>query len=254
MYNNTKRQRTQSGGGGLLGTLLGTGGSYASRPYKRPRYSNSRSLANPKPTPAQALNKPEKKNVDIALIRDGGAGAFQPLNTGPMFTNPGLLNGTTIGPAAQGQRLGRKILMKSFFLRWTVSFPANVEPQGGSPIRCLVVYDRQSNAAPPLITDVLTVDNFNSPMNLNNSERFIIVADFLTPPISRESEYSVSGTFFKKINLETIFNDTNASDYSAIQTGSITVFWCQNGWIDVTPEQAVPALVEYYSRIRYIDN
>ena len=41
----------------------------------------------------------------------------------------------------------------------------------------VLVYDKETNGAAPIATDIFTVNDSMSPMNLANSDRFIVVAD-----------------------------------------------------------------------------
>ena len=81
---------------------------------------------------------------------------------------------TVLNDVAQGTtaitRLGRKILMKSVLVQGTLT---NSSGQG----RILIVYDRQANGAAPAATDVLTSNTIMAIQNLDNRDRFIILAD-----------------------------------------------------------------------------
>jgi len=83
------------------------------------------------------------------------------------------------------QRIGRGVHMKSLYLRGAMFPSGNPGTNSGEYIRVAVVYDRQPNGAVPNYSDIfLTVDasgnGSNGPFdmpNLNNSERFVILAD-----------------------------------------------------------------------------
>lgn len=188
-----------------------------------------------------AKNKtgPEKKNIDITAtigVASGSAtfGAVQDLNV--------VAQGTTAET-----RLGRKIIMTSMELRWSYSLaPTSIQ---GSPLRVLVVYDKQANAAAAAATDILqTPAVFTTCMNLANSERFVVIMSFLTEPISLNNNYSVAGVQYRRFRLETVFNDTNAGTIADIQTGAILLLTCQDGNIGTANASFL-----YYSRIRFED-
>jgi len=137
--------------------------------------------------------------------------------------------------------------MRSLDLRWT----ANLSPTSivGSPIRVLVIYDKQSNAALPAILQIVNTNDFLSPMNLSNSDRFTVIRSFYTEPLSVNNNYSVSGHEYIKMDLEAIYNDTNGGTIADIQTGSIILLVAQDSNITT----AGP-FFSFISRIRFDDN
>lgn len=166
------------------------------------------------------------------------------------FTTPGptfLLNGLVPDSTATG-RIGRKIVMKSLYVRWTVNMAATSTL--GAPCRIIVVYDKQANAQAPATADVLVADSFLSPNNLSNRDRFVILADEVTEPIGvATGVYTASGVIFKKLNLETMYNAGNAGTIGDITSGSVYILAAQAGAIGT----AAP-IWSFRSRIRYTDN
>lgn len=82
-----------------------------------------------------------------------------------------LLNTVATG-AAQTQRVGKKILMKSLQIRGLVTNKATTI---SSQVAWMIVYDRRPAAALPLITDILNSISPNSFLNDANSARFKIL-------------------------------------------------------------------------------
>lgn len=212
--------------------------------FKRPRVDYSkrfpprRTLTNPVKSRRAVV---EKKNKDTFFT-------LQPTAAAPIFTNPGatsLLNGIPVG-TGPSERLGRKLTMRSLYLRYSVSLAAT--STGGSPIRILVVYDKQANGAAFAPTDNLDANDFNSPNNLGNAERFITLMDILTPVVSVQNDFSVCGTAFKKIGLDEMFNDTGGGTITDILSGSLYALVAQTSSIGV----ASP-LVNLFFRLRYTD-
>jgi len=156
-----------------------------------------------------------------------------------------LLNGLANGSDAS-TRIGRKITVKSLLVRWTASLAAT--SAGGSPIRVLVVYDKQANATIPAITDILLVDSFQSQNNLSNRDRFVTISDVITEPMSAGNNFSVSDVIYKKLNLEVMFNAGSAGTIGDITSGSIYCFTAQNGHITTASGTFVANC-----RIRYTD-
>lgn len=161
------------------------------------------------------------------------------------FSAGQLLNGVANGTDAS-TRIGRKLTIKSLLLKyqWQLA-PTST---GGSPLRILVVYDKQANGAAPAITDILLADNFNSPNNLSNRDRFVTIFDRITDPVSTGDQFAIADVNFKSLELEQMFNAGSAGTIADITSGSIYLFVAQMGGIGT----ANPFFA-YRSRIRYTD-
>lgn len=166
-------------------------------------------------------------------------------NSSIWYATPRLLNGCIQGTESIN-RIGRKIHMKSIYMRY--SFALASTSTGGGVLRILVVYDKQANATAPAITDILLADEFHAPNNLSNRDRFVTLMDVLTEPISTGSLNSVSGVEYRKINLEAMFNTGNAGTIGDITSGSVYLFTCTNGTI-LTANSSFGARV----RIKFTD-
>ena len=116
-------------------------------------------------------------------------------------------------------------------------------------MRIIVVYDKQANATAPAITDVLVADSFIGQNNLNNRDRFVILCDQISAPIGAQSDSSVGGVIYKKINLETMFNAGSAGTIGDITSGSVYLFVAQTAGIGI----ANPSF-NWRARIRFQDN
>lgn len=180
-----------------------------------------------------------------------GERKFKDVNNSPSlalaatFTTPVLLNGIVPGSDA-GNRIGRKVIWKTIYLRMVASLaPTSV---GGAPVRVIIFYDKQANATAAAVTDLLVTDNFVSPNNLNNRDRFVVITDQVMDPISTGDQFSVSMECFKKINLETVFNSGSAGTVGDITSGAIYIMFAQSGAVTT----AAPG-VTYYARLRFDD-
>lgn len=139
-----------------------------------------------------SLGGKENKFVDVTN-GTGDTPANQKIVNTSSSTTIILLNGLKLGTAAFN-RIGNKISMKSLY--WSLNYGLKgVDADPGTdtenytvPVRAMIVYDKQANGAAPVIGDLLSaftgVDNStarpidtNSPNNLNNRERFIVVMD-----------------------------------------------------------------------------
>lgn len=168
----------------------------------------------------------------------------------------GVVNSTTfsavrlLNPTMQGvtaaTRLGRKITMTSLLVKMSIALAPT--STGGSPCRVLIVYDKQTNGAAPAITDVLLANDFHSPQNLNNTDRFTVILDKITDPVSVSNNASISHNFYKQFQLELVTKDTSAGDVTDIITGGIFAFTAQNSAVLVV----TPAIISF-TRIRFFD-
>lgn len=197
--------------------------------FKRPRINGPVSVAR---------RIGESKFVDIS--------SAQTLRFGQADFNAGvLLNGLANGNTAS-TRVGRKIHMTSLLIRGHVYLSST--STGGGPVRILVVYDKQANAAAPSITDVLLDDNVDSPNNLSNRERFVTILDKFVDPISKEGEFARAFVLYKKIRLDTLFNENSSGNITDITSGSLYLFISQSGNI-----ATANGGIDFHTRVRYTD-
>lgn len=185
----------------------------------------------------------EKKTIDVDVTTMEAYSTAQ-------FT---LLNGSATGTDFT-DRIGRKIIMKSLYLRCSLE-PADNSNLANSTVRVFVVYDMQTNGAIPAITDILKSAHPLAQLNLNNRDRFKILYDKLWTPgavsntATQSFAYGPLVTSFKKwkkLNLETIYGGTTAA-VASIQTGSlylVTLGTLGTGNGDI---------LGFSSRVRFID-
>lgn len=212
------------------------------QPFKKPRQLPKK-VAPTKSLVYQQNTVPsrgsEKKEIVAALPTAAGV-----VNS-TTFSAGTLLNHTAQGTGATN-RLGRKIALHSILVRYSLSLaPTSV---GGSPCRILIVFDKQSNGVAPAITDILLSNDFHSPMNLNNTDRFIIIFDEMTEPVAVSGNYSVSKNLYRKLGLEVQYKDTSNNDITDFASGSIYAFVAQNSAV-TTAAGAIASL----TRIRFSD-
>jgi len=136
--------------------------------------------------------------------------------------------------------------MKSVFVRWAGALAATTT--GASPLRMLVVYDKQNNKATPAATDILHADQLDSPMELANSKRFVVVMDESIPCFGTAGPQSYFIERFRKVDLDVEFNETNGGTSADVNTGLLVAMFYQLGTLLV----ASPTN-EFYSRVRFVD-
>lgn len=180
----------------------------------------------------------EKKFVDTntnTLITAGQATA-----TGPVLLNP-IAQGTDAI-----MHTGREITMTSVYWQFFLSLAAT--SAGSSPIRMLIVYDKQCNGVAPTIAQILAADQLNSPNNLDNRDRFITLVDEIVECCGTGGPQSFMRKGYRKISLPVVFNATTTATITAIQSGSVTAWFYQDGQI-ITANP----VSNLYTRIRFDD-
>lgn len=155
-----------------------------------------------------------------------------------------LLNGIAQG-VASGERIGRKVTMKSLFLRGYFSYQGATT--GSVPIRVLIVYDNQTNAVAPVATDIVLQDTIVSPMNLGNAQRFKVLYDHVFN-MGQNSQQTINFQKYIKLNHEITYNTGATNTVGSIQTGSVYLLvWTNGGLAGSVPAHNV------WSRIRFVD-
>lgn len=191
------------------------------RPFKKPRYVQPYKRRQIKPSA-------EKKSYDLP------AAAYQ-ANTTAVFT-PLCIPVT--GDDIQN-RTGRKVSMKNLYIRGIVqtessaAFPST--DHGGQLVRMIVFLDKQPTPATALVaTDILNASTSVSHLNLNNRERFQIIADkqysFDPYHFSNTATQSYASTtnqtrvikLFKTLkDTSVVFNATNGGTVADITSGAL---------------------------------
>lgn len=176
--------------------------------------------------------------------------------TGSAITNSGAV--TFLNGVAQGtdytNRIGRKVIIKSIlanFLFW----PSLLQSDKGDCVRFLCVYDTQTNSgSAPAVTDILATADVNSPMNLNNRDRFHIIFDkrITMGAAAYTAGAFVSGAIFqkhtslyKKCAKDVIFSGTGAT-IGSVQTGAIHL-------LTIAKNNTVTSM-DCYFRFRFLDS
>ncbi len=116
-------------------------------------------------------------------------------------------------------------------------------------VRIMIVHDKQTNQAQFALADLLfdatTVDNIQSPPNINNASRFNILYDRLHT-LSAASTTNVQRVIHKKLNMKTRY-DAAVGDITDLTQDSISLVFIAD---EVTND---PGITFNY-RSRFIDN
>jgi len=164
-----------------------------------------------------------------------------------------LLNGCIAGSDI-GNRVGRKINMKSLMIRINFAPIISVPSPLGNLARAIVVYDSQTNITASTSTLLLNADNVLDPNKLENRERFTVLMDkFVSLPTHNYTgSVPVAGSptqrlikKFIRINKDTIYN--------AGSTGSVTDIVSGSLYLIVIALNATYSF-QTNSRVRFVDN
>lgn len=163
------------------------------------------------------------------------------------------------------QRVGRKILIKSVYIRGRIALAAsdaNALIDAPSQLgRIILLWDKQPNGALPSVSDILTSATATAQFNINSRDRFKILKDkqwafgYYNRSTTATQTYAVADNvcfpikIYKKLNLETIFNGS-AGTIADISSGSLVLFFI--GTEASGTNQGAQATISI--RVRYKDN
>lgn len=135
-----------------------------------------------------------------------------------------LLNGMAQGTDSD-ERAGRKTHGKTLSIKLLVSNEAGAPFM--SPMRVMVIYDKQSNKAAPIIGDLLDTTTMTASKNINNRDRFQVLGDEVIQLGAGAATTGSAGNmtffykrFFNLRNLETTFADASAG-VGSVNTGAL---------------------------------
>lgn len=208
---------------------------------------------NKRPTSQKKFNKQDNFGIHKPLTRIKPELKYKDNNPTPSlppfgtWITPVLINGMAIGGGAT-QRVGRRVTFTKLISRVSFYAATAIPPTEDTKIRILVFLDKQSNGATPTITQVLATDNFTSPMNLDNRDRFVVLADVITKDSVGINNQATELYFTRKFNIETTFNVNNNGDVGDIATGSIFFSICGSNVLFSTGISS-----NNYHRLRFVD-
>lgn len=204
-------------------------------------------------TPVQANKKKYTPGINnTSAFQDPGTSIEKKnIDTTPTAW-PSATIGWTITPVnliAQGtaanEHVGRKVSMKSIMLRSKFT--------STDVTRVVLVYDKEANGVLATTAQIFSIDRINSPMNLDNSDRFVVLADVIPAGINKNGDpgYTAMGStpnfynIYRKCSLPMLFNATTTATITAINCGAILL--CTNS------ENGNVADELTYARIRFTD-
>lgn len=190
-----------------------------SAPFKKPRKATQTKMTGYNFLPTRVSAKGELKDKTTQFTNRIVAAQTTATTASTLMT---MAQGT-----AATERVGRRIVMKSLWVRWVLSMAAT--SAGNSGVRILIVYDKQTNGAAAATTDVVDTDVIQSFKNLGNERRFITLMDEHIECLGTQGPQSVFGQRYIKMNLPAEFNSGTTGAISDVQTGSLLMFVWQNG-------------------------
>lgn len=198
-------------------------------------------------------SKPELKNIDYIT------NTLFPTSASSNFNVANVINLVAQG-ATPLQYIGRSLMMKKLSFRYIFNSNTtnlSVATNGSFMVRLLLVYDKDPNGTAPLITEILTTDDFGSFNNLDSADRYCVLYDKIKQ-INPDGGGAVGGAvngaigFWKgniKLNHIMKFQGATAA-ITSITKGAIYAFIAQNG------DGNFAGLVtqgQWWSRVRFID-
>ncbi len=204
-------------------------------------------------------NKRKRNERDRRLRRYGTGGWIDPYNTEYKFFDTDsnfpnvdptgsirLLNAIPKGDGVS-ERDGRLVSIKSIEFKATLTKTGTGDQ--ANVMRILFVIDKQANGVAATAAKILQASDEQSPRNLDNRSRFIILSDknYVLNTLPQQGNVKTC-KLYKNLNLRTIYNSLSAGDITTIQTNALYVLFIskRNAAADVIG-------VESYTRIRYTD-
>jgi len=159
----------------------------------------------------------EKKVVDTA------AASYVVDTTGSIT----LINGVAQG-SDYTNRIGRKWTMTAVQLTGVLGPNASADNATGTHAKVLIIYDSQPNGALPSMSDIFTASTSDAFMNLNNRDRFKVIAvhDCALGPFDNTTTVALADNstqlvnVYKSVQLQVI-NDGTTAAIGDIQTGAL---------------------------------
>jgi len=190
------------------------------------------------------------------------------------ISGPWGINTTPIGAALHTpvlgsdytNRIGRKTVIKSLYIRGRIQLQETDQPSGptnpsytpAQQCRMIVYVDFQPNGSAPALSDILNNSDPIGQLNPNNRDRFKIVKDktwVFDPLYVNGDTITFNRTIydfkvFKKLNLEVIYNSTNGGTIADIQTGALGIYFVGD---NAPPPVEYAAICSFTSRTRFED-
>lgn len=157
----------------------------------------------------------------------------------------------------ESQRIGRKCVIKSLFIKgYILSNATSDENKTSDRMRIIVYQDKQCNGATAAVTDILETAAINSFRNLAESGRFKILKDKTYVTGSPGGSYNGTNDLWaaKYVNLRINFANLNIPLEFNSTTGAITEIRSNNIGILALSELGTPSqTLAYTARVRFSD-
>lgn len=139
-------------------------------------------------------------------------------------------------------RDGNQIRAKSLELNFNVTQHSSAT---ASQARVIVGIQTDPEGNPPAWTDLMISATTVAPRNLQNRHNFIILKDYVFP-LAINGRRNAASQFYRRIDLKQLYNGTGAS-IGSLKQGGLFIAYLAN-------EATNTPTLNYYSRVRYLDN
>lgn len=184
---------------------------------------------------------------DVSMLKNMINTEYKVINStrSTSITNSGaltLLNAAAKG-SNQGDRDGRQFRVKSVEAKyfWRINASATT-----TVCRMMLFIDKQPSGATLSTSDLLETVSVVGQRNLDNRKRFVILRDELVG-LGDNGNQICPGKFYKKLDMKTIFDDSDAGTIADISSNALYCFFISDQATN-TPH------VEFDARVRFIDN
>lgn len=194
------------------------------------------------------LKTSEIKNFDVTLATTA-------------ITTAGIIVDSTLNLVRLGtddnNRVGRKISIISIHLRGSLHMPSQTVLSSMNALYRVILYlDTQCNGATAAVADILATADEKSFLNLDNTDRFIILKDWFFK-LGTETNTVLAGPVYASTLMQKVLTFNKKCDFSIkfdADAGAITDITSNNIGIMAIASTANNAFLDMTSRIRFSDN
>lgn len=182
--------------------------------------------------------------------RDGEL-KFKDFASSTAFQQAGAVNPdfTTVAQGVgETERIGKKIVVKSIYLRGVIVHQPTAAISGGNTVRIMIVNDKQANGAAFTVGQVLNPQSYLAHRNLENVDRFRVLRDSTFSMNSEgvnESQKNIS--MYIKCNIPIEYDSSTTSGAIVSQRSNSIALLMIGDTNNVT-------VLSYNVRIRYADH
>lgn len=168
------------------------------------------------------------------------------VQTASAISNAGVVQ--TLSAISEGndfnQRAGLSVKATSLQCRYTVELPSGFASPEGQYFRQIIFIDKDNQGSAPVSSDVLESVTLTSPLNHTNGARFTILMD-KTIFMSIAGQTGIQRTYYSKMSHHLKYSNST----TGTREGQVYALWLTDG-----VGAGTNPILNFYSRIRYVDN